>query len=129
MPTDNRNTIEVLKAELDFIKKGGYATSTQDPWRAKLALEDSPTCMNCDSKKNSAPCGECLLMQFVPANKRGEKVPCRDIPLTSYGDTLLHLYRGATEQEIDETLAHWLQETIARLELQGNTSQQPSELH
>ncbi len=70
----------------------------------QLALEDSPTCMNYDSKENQAPCSECLLMQFVPANKRGEKVPCRHIPLTSYGDTLLHLYRGGTEQEIEETL-------------------------
>jgi hypothetical protein len=126
MPTDDRNTIEVLKAELEFVKKGGYATSKSDPWRAKLALEDSPTCMNCDHKKEPAPCSECLLVQFVPANKRGEKVPCRHIPLTSYGDTLLHLYQGATEQEIDEVLAQWLQETISKLESKGNASQQPS---
>jgi hypothetical protein len=129
MPKDNRNTIDVLKAELEFVKKGGYASSMRDPWRAKLALEDSPTCMNCDHKQNPEPCSECLLMQFVPANKRGEKVPCRHIPLTPYGDTLLHLYQGATEQEIDETLGRWLQETISSLELQGNSTQQPPELH
>ena len=129
MSADNRNTIEVLKAELEFVKKGGYASSMRDPWRAKLALEDSPTCMNCNHKKNPEPCSECLLMQFVPANKRGEKVPCRHIPLTPYGDTLLHLYRGATEQEIDETLTRWLQETIAKLELNGNAGNPPSELH
>jgi hypothetical protein len=129
MPKDNRNTIEVLKAELKFVKKGGYASSMRDPWRAKLALEDSPTCMNCDHKKNPEPCRECLLMQFVPANKRGEKVPCRHIPLTSYGDTLLHLYRGATEEEIDEALTRWLQETIAKLELNGNPGKPPWELH
>jgi hypothetical protein len=129
MPKDNRNTIEVLKAELEFVKKGGYETFARDPWRAKLALEDSPTCMNCDHKKNPGPCSECLLMEFVPANKRGEKVPCRHIPLTSYGDTLLHLYQGATEQEIDETLTRWLQETIAKLELNETATEQPSELH
>lgn len=127
MPMDNRNTLEVLKAELDFVKKGGYTASVRDPWRAKLALEDSPTCMNCDRKTNPAPCSECLLMEFVPANKRVEKVPCRHIPLTSYGDTLLHLYRGATEEEIDEALAAWLQKTISTLESDTNTCQRLSD--
>jgi len=116
MPKDNRDTLEILKAELEFVKKGGYAPPSQDPWRTKLALEDSPTCMNHDHKEGRSPCAECLLMQFVPADKRGEKVPCRHIPMTSYGDTLLHLYRGGTEQEIEDALANWLQETIAMLE-------------
>src|SRR5713101_3883869 len=116
MPRDNRNTLEVLKAELNYLKKGEYARSPQEPWRAKLFFEDSPTCMNYDSKKNPAPCSECLLMQYVPADKRGEKVPCRHIPLTSRGDTLLHLYRGGTQQQIEEAAAAWLQEKISKLE-------------
>ena len=57
-----------------------------------------------------------LLMQFVPADKLGEKVPCRHIPITPRGETLLQLYRGATEQEIDEALTHWLNQEIAKLE-------------
>jgi len=129
MPTDKRNTIEVLRAELDFIKKGGYASPAQDPWRTKLGLEDSPTCINCNRKENPVPCSECLLIQFVPVNKRGERVPCRHIPLTPDGDTLLHLYHGATEEEVDKVLAGWLQETISRLELTGNSRQQPAETH
>ncbi len=116
MPKDDRNTLEILKAELDFVKKGGYTQHTQDPWQTKLALEDSPTCMNSAHKENRAPCSECLLMQFVPPNKRGEKVPCRHIPMTSSGDTLLHLYRGGTEEEIEDTLSNWLEETIAKLQ-------------
>lgn len=116
MPRDDRNTLEVLKAELNFVQKGGYGRSPREPWRATLALEDSPTCMNYDSQENRAPCSECLLMQFVPADRRGEKVPCRHIPLTAEGDTLIQLYRGATEPEIDEALIDWLQSTIARLE-------------
>jgi len=118
MPQDDRNTLEVLKAELNFVKKGGYGRSPREPWRGLLAFEDSPTCMNYDTQENRTPCAECLLMQFVPADKRGEKVPCRHIPLTSYGDTLLHLYRGGTEQEIEEALTLWLEETIAKLESQ-----------
>lgn len=121
MPRDDRNTLEVLKAELNFVRKGGYGRSPRQPWRAELAFEDSPTCMNYDSKENREPCAECLLMQFVPANKRNEKVPCRHIPLTSQGHTLIHLYQGGTEQEIDEALANWLQETIAKLERAENT--------
>jgi hypothetical protein len=116
MPQDDRNTLEVLKAELNFVKKGGYGRSPREPWRAQLALEDSPTCMNYDTKENRTPCAECLLMQFVPDDKRGEKVPCRHIPLTSHGDTLLHMYRGGTEQEIEEALTIWLQKEIAKLE-------------
>jgi hypothetical protein len=124
MPQDDRNTLEVLKAELNFVKKGGYGKSPREPWRAQLAFEDSPTCMNYDTKEDRTPCAECLLMQFVPADKRGEKVPCRHIPLTSHGDTLLHLYRGGTEQEIEEALASWLQNEIAKLE-----SEEKTELH
>lgn len=116
MPRDDRNTLEVLKAELNFVQKGGYGRSPREPWRATLALEDSPTCMNYDSQENRAPCSKCLLMQFVPDDRRGEKVPCRHIPLTAEGDTLIQLYRGATEPEIDEALEGWLQSTIARLE-------------
>ena len=116
MPQDDRNTLQVLKSEFNFVKKGGYGRSPREPWRAQLFLEDSPTCMNFDSKENRAPCAECLLMQFVPADKRGEKVPCRHIPLTSGGDTLLHLYRGGTEEQIEEALAIWLDKEIAKLE-------------
>ena len=116
MPQDDRNTVDVLKAELNFVKKGGYGRSPREPWRATLVFEDSPTCMNYDSKENREPCSECLLMQFVPADKQGEKVPCRHIPITAEGDNLLQLYRGGTEQEIEEALAIWLENEIAKLE-------------
>lgn len=55
-------------------------------------------------------------MKFVPVGKSGEKVPCRHIPLTSGGDTLLELDRGGTEQEIQEARANWLQKEIAKME-------------
>jgi hypothetical protein len=116
MPHDDRNTLDLLKAELNFLKKGGYGRSPREPWRAQLVFEDSPSCMNYDSKENPSPCAECALMQFVPPEKRGEKVPCRHIPLTRQGETLQELYRGGTQQELEDALADWLRSNIARLE-------------
>ena len=123
MGHDCRDTLEVLRAELNFVTKGGYGRSPREPWRARLALEDSPTCMNYDCKSDSpAPCAECLLMQFVPAEKMGEKVPCRHIPIMPEGETLLQLYRGATQPEIEEALTNWLNREIAKLENQRSAS-------
>ena len=116
MPQDDRNTLEVLKAELNFVQKGGYGRSPREPWRAHLVFEDSPSCMNYDTKDNHAPCTERLLMQFVPPEKRGEKVPCRHIPITADGTTLLELYRGGTDQVIEEAMTGWLQREIAKVE-------------
>ena len=120
MSQDCRDTLEVLRAELNFVSKGGYGRSPREPWRAVLALEDSPTCMNYDCKENPAPCTGCLLMRFVPAEKIGEKVPCRHIPITPAGETLFQLYRGATEQEIEEALTAWLKREIGMLENQAS---------
>ena len=129
MARDDRNTLEVLKAELNFVSKGGYGRSPREPWRATLVFEVSPTCMNYDTKEDRTPCAECLLMHFVPADKQSEKVPCRHIPLTPYGDTLLHLYRGGSEQEIEEALAVWLQNQIAKLESEENPRPPSSVAH
>ena len=116
MPQDERNILDLLKSELNFLKKGGYGRSPREPWRAQLIFEDSPTCMNYDSRENPRPCAECALMQFVPPEKRGEKVPCRHIPLTREGETLQELYRGGTQQEMEDALADWLRGNIERLE-------------
>ncbi len=32
MPKDDRDVLEVLKFELDFIEKGGYGRSVRTPW-------------------------------------------------------------------------------------------------
>lgn len=118
MPKDERDTLELLKAELNFLKKGGYGRSPREPWRAQLIFEDSPVCMNYDTKEHPAPCAECALMQFVPPEKRSEKVPCRHIPLTAEGETLQDLYRGGTQQELEDALADWLTARIVFLERQ-----------
>ena len=114
MAGDDRNALDVLKFELNFLEKGGYGKSPRD-WKAPLVFEDSPTCMNYDSKENPGPCAECVLMQFVPPEQRGAKIPCRHIELTAGGDTLDTLYRWADQHEIEEALQGWLRKTIERL--------------
>jgi hypothetical protein len=116
MPQDMRDILELLKGELSFLKKGGYGRSPREPWRAQLIFEDSPSCMNYDNKEHPVSCVECALMQFVPNERRCEKIPCRHIPLTAEGDTLDGLYRWGTQQEIEDALADWLRSTISRLE-------------
>ena len=116
MSKDARDTLDVLKGELNFLKHGGYGRSPREPWRAQLIFEDSPSCMNYDCKENPRPCTECALIQFVPLDKRNEKVPCRHIPLTPAGETLMELYRGGTQMELEDGLADWLRGKIAQLE-------------
>ncbi len=46
MANDDRDILEVLIDELDFIEKGGYGRSVRTPWKAKSAFLDSLTCIN-----------------------------------------------------------------------------------
>jgi len=115
MPTDNRNLLDVLKFELEFLEQGGYGRLPRESWRPRFIFEDSPTCMNFNSKDRE-PCSKCLLMQFVPENARKEQTPCIHIPLSPSGETLESLYSTGTQREIEEALGAWLQATIHRLE-------------
>lgn len=116
MPRDERDVLEVLKFELNFLEKGGYGRSPREPWRPLLIFEDSPTCMNYDSKENPGPCGDCLLMQFVPAESRSEKIPCRHIPLNAEGETVDSFYRWGEQQALEEAVGDWLRTAIKRTE-------------
>jgi hypothetical protein len=116
MTTEDRNLLDVLKSEMDFLEKGGYGSSPREPWRCPLIFEDSPSCMNYDTKDHPAPCEECVLTQLVPAENRGKTIPCRHIPLSPNGDTLKSLYRWASQREIEDVMRNWLRTTIARLE-------------
>jgi hypothetical protein len=87
MPKDNRNLLEVLKFDLEFLEQGGYGRLPRESWRARFIFEDSPTCMNFNSKDRE-PCSECLLMQFVPEEAREAQTPCIHIPLSPNGETV-----------------------------------------
>jgi hypothetical protein len=116
MPRDDRNVLDVLRLELDFLEQGGYSRRPDETRRPRFIFEDSPTCMNFDPKHRQ-PCSECLLMQFAPENARTSQTPCIHIPLSPSGETIASLYPTATQQEIEEALGDWLRATIRRLEV------------
>ncbi len=124
MQKDERDLLEVLKFELEFLEKGGYGRSPKMSWRPQYIFEDSPTCMNYDFKEHPGPCSDCVLMQLVPPERRSEKIPCRHIPFNASGETLDSLYQYSDQNEIEETLASWLRATIQRLEEERATARQ-----
>ena len=131
MQKDERDLLEVLKFELEFLQKGGYGRSPRTPWGPQYIFEDSPTCMNYDSKESPSPCSDCVLMHLVPPELRSAKIPCRHIPLNASGETLDSLYRYSDQKEIEETVGNWLRATIQRLEegritAQRDHSKQPA---
>jgi len=118
MAHDERDPLEMLKFELNYLEKGGYGRSPREPWRAHFVFEDSPTCINYDQKDHPSPCRECFLMEFVPPEDRKQAVPCRHIPLTEKGETLDSLYRWSDQNEIENAMKRWLLATIGKLEIE-----------
>jgi hypothetical protein len=116
MASDNRDLLTVLKAELQFLEKGGYRHSLHAPWRPQFIFEDSSTCMNHGRTSKPRPCGECILMHFVPADCHSERIPCRHIPLNAEGFTIDTYYRLGTHDEVEAALEAWLRKTIEQLE-------------
>jgi hypothetical protein len=127
MQKDERDLLDVLKFELEFLEKGGYGRSPREPWRPQFIFEDSPTCMNFDCKESPGPCSACVLMQLVPPESRAERIPCRHIALNDAGETLDSLYRYADEREIENAMRSWIRKAIAKLEDQRAHPTVPSE--
>lgn len=116
MRKDERDLLEVLKFELEFLEAGGYGRSPRTHWRPQYIFEDSLTCMNYDSRENPSACTNCVLMHLVPSEHHSAKIPCRHIPFNASGETLDSLYRYSDQREIEETVGNWLRATIQRLE-------------
>jgi hypothetical protein len=129
MHKDERDLLDVLKFELEFLEKGGYGRSPRDPWRPQFIFEDSPTCMNYDSREHPEPCSECVLIGLVPPASREEKIPCRHIPFNVDGDTLDSLYRWCEPYQTEEVVRTWLKTTIAKLEEQRATQHEKNIHH
>jgi hypothetical protein len=116
MVQDDRNPLEVLRFELQFLEAGGYGRSPRDPHRSPLVFEDSLSCINLGCKTVREPCCNCLLMMFVPPASCLEATPCRHIPLNEAGETIDSFYRHHTQLELEGALEVWLRANIKRLE-------------
>src|SRR5690242_352944 len=99
MSSAQSDVLRILKAELAYLERGGYRNSTHAHWYPKLIFQDSPTCINFHHPIEPRPCSECPLMQFVPAEHKSEKIPCRHILLNEQGTTLDSMYRYNTLEE------------------------------
>jgi hypothetical protein len=116
MATDERDILELLKDELDFIEKGGYGRSVRTPWQSKSAFQDSLTCINYGYPYRAHPCNECHLLEFVSPEHRTEAVPCHFIPLNSDGETIEDLELTDNEAKLEREVATWLRARIKQLE-------------
>jgi hypothetical protein len=114
MSTDERDILDLLKTELDFIEKGGYGRDVRTPWHAKATFRDSLSCVNYALPEKAHPCSECHLIDFVPEEKRHEVVPCHSIPLTEAGDTVETL--EGNQSVMEDVLKHWLRRKISEIE-------------
>ncbi len=114
MAKDDRDLLELLKSELDFIEKGGYGRSVRTPWQEKSPFRDSLTCVNYALPEKAHPCSECHLIDFVPRDKQSEELPCHFIPLNELGDTVETV--DGNQGRLEEMLKEWMRQKIAELE-------------
>lgn len=114
MSNDERDILEVLRTELDFIEKGGYGRDVRKPWHERSIFRESLSCVNYALPEKEHPCEECHLIDFVPPERRHEEVPCHFIPLTEGGDTIETL--EGNQSGLEEALKHWLRAKIEEIE-------------
>jgi|ERR1044072_2140766 hypothetical protein len=116
MSTDNRDVLEVLKAELNFLEKGGYGRSVKTPNLPTSIFVDSLSCINFADANHTHLCAEFLLADFVPVEAATEKIPCHHIPLNTGGVTIEALERKGNQQDLEDALKLWLRQRINQLE-------------
>ena len=113
---DERDVLEVLKFELNFLEQGGYGRSVRAPHTPTSIFQDSISCLNFGDPQRPHPCSECMLIDFVPESCRNEDVPCHHIPLSPAGETVATLGSRDHQQQLEEAVIAWLRAVIARME-------------
>ncbi len=116
MEKDDRDILELLKEELDFIEKGGYGRSVRTPEQPKSAFQDSLTCINYGYPYRAHPCNECHLLDFVDAEHHSEEVPCHFIRLNDTGETIADLELEDNEAKLERKVKDWLRTKIQEIE-------------
>ena len=113
MAEEDRDILEILKAELDFLEKGGYGRSVRTPWQPTSVFQDSPSCFCFPVHEHE---DVCALMKFVPPEQRSESIPCHHIPLNEAGETAATIEERGDQQKLEETVKDWLRAKIREIE-------------
>jgi hypothetical protein len=121
MTQDDRDILEILKEEHDFIEQGGYGRSVRTPWQAKSIFQDSLSCLNYGYPYRAHPCTDCHLIDFVAADDRSQPIPCHAITLNDGGETIEKLEVEGNESKMQEAVKRWLEARISQIE--GERSQ------
>jgi len=116
MAKDDRDILEILQEELDFIDKGGYGRSVRTPWLPKSIFQDSLSCLNYGYPYRAHPCSDCHLLDFVAPEDRTESVPCHHIRLDKAGDTIEDLDTEGNEAKMQKLVKEWLRTQINWIE-------------
>jgi len=116
MTTDERDILELLKDELDFIEKGGYGRSVRTPWQSKSTFQDSLSCINNGYPNRAHPCNECHLVDFVSTEHQTQEVPCHFIPLNTNGETIKDLESHDNQAKLEREVSEWLRARIKEIE-------------
>ena len=119
MRTDERDILELLKDELNFIEKGGYGCWVHMPWQTKSTFQDSLTCINYGYPYRAHPCNECHLLGFVSPENRTQQIPCHFIPLNGDGETIQDLELQDSQAKLEQKVAEWLRARIKEIEEAG----------
>ena len=114
--TDERDILELLKEELDFVEKGGYGRSVRTPWQSKSIFQDSLSCINYGYPYRAHPCNECHLLDFVNPDHQTEGVPCHFIPLNADGETIEDLEMQGNQAKLEREVSKWLRDRIRQIE-------------
>lgn len=116
MAKDDRDILELLKEESDFVEKGGYGRSVRTPWKPTSTFKDSLTCLNYGYPYRAHPCTECHLIDFVNPEDRVSLVPCHHIPLNETGETIEDLEGEDNEAKLQRKVGDWLRARIKQIE-------------
>lgn len=118
MAKDDRDILEILQEELDFIEKGGYGRSVRAPWLPRSTFQDSLSCLNYGYPYRAHPCNECHLIEFVSTEHQSAAIPCHYIPLNEAGETIEDLEANDSQSRLEEALKSWLRAKISAIEQQ-----------
>ena len=125
MAKEQRDILDVLKRELDFLEQNGYGRSPSTPWKWTTTFRHSPSCINFNDPKRTRPCIDCPLIDFVPAEARSQDIPCHYIPIGPAGETVATMEREQDVADLEQSLKNWLGATIRQIEQQRSAGTAP----